>query len=231
MPAGAAAAATVGSAVVGGIAGMNAAGANSQLAQDTAKKNNAAAQDVYKTNTGNLQPFVDTGRTANSALEGLLGIGGDPTAAATAFANYKNSTNYNFVLDQGLNAVKTANAPSFNSSATAKALNNYAQGQAGSALAGYEGILGGLNTTGEGAAGTLGTLGTQYAGQIASNNNAAAGLEANSNIQGANALSGLASGVASGFTSPFVRNAFGGIGASSFSGPPGGVGGENFQGG
>jgi hypothetical protein len=176
---------------------------------------------VYSTNTANEQPFVNAGQTSTTSLEGLLGIGGNPAASSAAFQNYLGSTNYQFQLGQGEDAIKTANAPDFNSGATAKALNNYAQGQAGNALSGYEGMLGGLTNTGAGAANALGQQGEAFAAQTASNNNAAAGLEANSNIQGANALSGLSSGVASGLSglsqNPFVQNAFSGIGNSSFN--------------
>jgi hypothetical protein len=220
VPAGAAAAATVGSSVAGGILGSGAAAANSKLAQQTAAENNQVATGVYQTNTANEQPFVNTGQSANSGLANLLGLNGaSGTAAQTgAFDNYLNSTNYQFQLGQGENAVKTANAPDFNSGATAKALNNYAQGQAGSALGGYESELGGLSTTGANSAGTLGQLGVDEAAQVASNNNAALGVETSANVFGANAATQAAGGVASSLNNPFVQNAFSGIGNSSFGG-------------
>lgn len=142
-----------------------------------------------------MQPFVGTGQSANNALAGLLGTGGDPNASANSFSNYLNSTNYKFQLGQGLQGIEYANAPAFTSGATAKALNNYAQGQAGTALAGYEGMLQGQSNTGEQAGSSLAGVGTNIAGQNASaqNNNAAgqaSGAAGTSNAA-TNALTGL----------------------------------------
>lgn len=157
---------------VGGIAqgviGSNAAGAAAKAGEAAAQQSNQVATNVYNTNTSNLNPYIQTGTNAQNALGGLLGLNGD-TAAQGQFQNYLNSTNYNFQLGQGLQGVQYGNAPALNSGATSKALNNYAQGMAGSALSGYESMLGGLGGQGESAASTLGTLGNQYAGQYASN--------------------------------------------------------------
>lgn len=128
---------------------------------------------------------------------GLLGLGADPAAARRAFDTFRNSTNYDFLLNQGTQAVKTANAPSFNSGATAKALLNYGQGMAGNALAGYEGLLAGQQQLGTQAALGLGSIGVGASGQFSSANNNAAGIAGSAGIYGANtqgsALQGLSS--------------------------------------
>jgi hypothetical protein len=219
MPAGAIGAA---SSIGGAILGNNAAGQATAAAKAAQKANNQVATSVYNTNTGNLQPFVNTGQSATGALGNLLGLNGAAgTAAQTgAFNDYLNSTNYNFQLQQGENAVKTANAPALESGATAKALNNYAQGQAGSALQGYEGLLTGLGSQGVGAASNLGTLGTQYAAQTASNNNNAAGIQIGADYYNANNLNNAFNGIAGAATTsiPAISGAFSGLGSSSF--PP-----------
>lgn len=202
----------IGLAVVGGVAtaGISAI-ATSNAANDEKKaaqtaSNEAAAanantlantQAVTAQTATNLNPTIQQGQTAGSALAGLENLpGSNPAASSTAFNDYLGSTNYQFQLGQGENAIEYANAPAFNSSATAKALNNYAQGQAGSALQGYEGLLTGQQTLGENAAAALGGVGVGGAQIINSSNQGAASQEGTAALAGgaanANALAGLA---------------------------------------
>jgi hypothetical protein len=159
------AAGSIGSAVIG----SNAAKKAAKGSQQAATQANQTATDVYNTNQSNLNPYIQTGTAATNQLAGLLNIGGDQAASQDAFNNYRNSTNYNFVLDQGLKGVATQNAAQYGSGATAKALNNYAQGQAGNSLSGYESMLSGLSSQGLQGASTLGSLGNQYSSQYSSN--------------------------------------------------------------
>lgn len=221
MPAGIGGLVAGASSIAGGIIGSNAAGAAANAANNAAVQGNAILSGVQTTTSNNLQPFVNTGQGANSALAGLLGIGGNPAASEAAFDNYLGSTNYNFLLNQGEQAVDTANAPNFDSGATAKALNNYAQGQAGSALAGYEGMLSGLDTSGIGAASSLGYLSNQNAAAQSGNLLAAAGVQGSADIYGANAMTGALRGLTSassfGGASPVnaVSSALSGLGGGS----------------
>ncbi len=143
-------------------------------------------------------------------------MGGNPQAAQNAFQNYLNSTNYQFQLGQGLQGIEYANAPAFNSGATAKALNNYAQGQAGSALQGYESLLTGQQAYGLQGAGIQGQVGASLAGPYTQSNLAAAGMKGNAAAFGAgsqaNALNNLA-GIFSGAVSQssFGQNALSGF--------------------
>lgn len=211
--------ATVGSSIAGGVIQSGAAHSAAAAANAAAAKANGILQGVQDQTKLNLQPFVDSGQHYNSALEGLLGVGGDPNASRQAFQNYLGSTNYQFRLDQGLNAVKTANAPAFSSSATAKALTQYAEGTAGDALQGYEGLL--QNGVGQGisAGSNLGQLGNQNAGLQSQNLMGAAGVQASADIYGGNALTGALKGVTSGLSS------FGGGVGNALSGMLGGGGG------
>lgn len=181
--------------------GSNAAGDAAQAAQQAAATGNTLLQGATATNTANLQPFIGSGQIYNSALEGLLGVGGNPAASQSAFSNYLGSTNYQFQLGQGEQAIESANAPAFSSGATAKALNNYAQGQAGSALAGYEGLLQTGAAQGESAASVLGVLTNQSALGQSANLNAAAGVTANADIYGSSALTNALRGGVSGLSS------------------------------
>jgi hypothetical protein len=186
MPAAATAAIVGGTSIASGVMNSAAADNANKAAQRASAANLAQAQKVYADTQGNLNPFIQGGQTANTALMGLLGIGGSPEAANNAFNQFRNSTNYNFLLNQGLQGVQSANAQSFNSGATAKALSNYAQGMAGNALAGYMGQLGALGSQGVQAASNLGSLGQNYTQQSAGfRNNAATAAATNANSQAA----------------------------------------------
>lgn len=213
MPVGASIAATAGSAIAQGAAGASAA----KSAKQAADKNLAFNNKVYGDAQGNLQPTIGQGQQAGSALAGLLGIGGDPAASARAFDNFRNSTNYNFLFNQGTNATKTANAPSFNSGATAKALINYGQGMAGNALSGYENMLAGQQGLGAQSALGLAGVGTNIAGQNAAANNSAAGAAGGAAITGANAFGNALAGLNQTFQQNRSESSFGGQqGASAF---------------
>ena len=188
-------------ALAGGVLQSNAAGNASKAAQQAAQQNLQFEQGVYSNAQGNLNPTITEGNQAGGALAGLLGTGGNATASQNAFQNYLNSTNYKFQLGQGEAGITYANAPAFSSGATAKALNNYAQGQAGSALQGYEGLLQGQQGLGVQAGSALAGVGTNIGGQVASANNSAASAIGGADITGANAwmnaLKGIGTGAAS----------------------------------
>lgn len=93
--------------------------------------------------TGNAQHGTD-------AISAMLGLGGDTAGQNQAFDNFRNSTGYNFQMDQGSRAI-TGNAASrglLNSGATLKALNGYGQGMAQQSYGSYMDRLMGLANTG-----------------------------------------------------------------------------------
>ena len=194
--------AAVGSSVAQGVIGSQAAGKSAKAGQRASEAAQRLAAETYATNKANLSPFIQAGTGAQGALSSMLGIGGDQKAQEEAFNRYLGSTNYQFQLGQGLEALKSANAQSFNSGATAKALMGYGQGMAGSALSGYQSMLGGMANQGMNAASNLGSIGTNYAQQGASNI-----------MQGANAQIGGIMGQAN-----YFNNALGNIsqGLTSF---------------
>ena len=211
MPVGATIAA-VGSSVAQGVVGSQAAGKAAKIGQQASAEAQRLAAETYATNKANLSPFIQGGTGATGALSAMLGIGGDQKAQEEAFNRYLGSTNYQFQLGQGLEAVKTAGAPAFSSSATAKALGNYAQGQAGSALAGYQSMLGGLANQGMTAASNLGGIGTNYAQQGASNIMQGANARAGGVLDSANAFNTALGGISQGLTSFGNMGGFRGMG-------------------
>lgn len=203
MPAGIASA-------VGGVAnaiiGSNAAGQASKAIQQGVSQATGFDQSIYNQAQQNLQPFVGYGQTGANALQGLLGIGGNPQAANQAFQNYLKSTPYQFLLNQGLQGQSYLNAPNLFSGATGKAFNNYAQGMAGQAIFPYLNMLQNQQGMGIQAGTNLGNIGTNIAG-----------LNQQALLQGAGSQASLDL-----FRGGQMQNALGGItglfGQSSFGG-------------
>jgi len=173
-------AALAGAGALGGAA-ISAGASNkaSDQASQAAANTLGFQKDVYNQAQGNLNPYITQGQNSNTALAGLLGTGGDQAAANQAFQNYLGSTNYQFQLGQGWQGIQYATAPAFSSGATAKALNNYAQGQAGSALSGYETMLQNQATQGVNAASSLAGTGVNAGSTISSANQANAATQTN----------------------------------------------------
>lgn len=228
MPAGALAAGSAAAGLGGAAIQSSSANSASKAAQNAANNSLNFQKDVYSQAQSNLNPFAQTGQQANSALSNLLGYGGNTEAQGQAFKNYLGSTNYNFVKDQGLQGVEYANAPQFQSSATAKALDTYNTGLAGNALSGYENLLQGQSGQGVQAASALNGVGVGLAGANAQANQYGANAQGQAAAATGNAWSGalnnLGKAASSYSTTP---NAFGGL----FAPDPGqAAGGQAFQG-
>lgn len=188
----------IGIAAVGiGKAALGASAANqaAKAQQQASQQNLQTQQQILGQTTANLQPFVGYGQNAGGALQGLLGIGGNPGAQQQAFQNYLGSTNYNFLLNQGLQGQSYLNASNLYSGATEKALNNYAQGMAGNALQGYEGLLQNQQQMGIGAGSSLGYISSGLAAQEAQARNLAAGAQGSAALYGANQYGNALGGI------------------------------------
>jgi hypothetical protein len=195
------------------IAGSAAAGA----AKSAASQNNALQSEIYSQNSANAQPYIQAGDNANTALQGFLGIGGDPAASKAALDNYLNSTGYQFTRDQGLDAAKSNAASSgmLNSGSTLEALDNYGAGVADQYGQQYEQNLQNVATTGENAAGALAGTGQSYANAVSSNNNSAAAASGNAALSGANSANGLIGNALNAFAYTKGVSSFGGAPNSS----------------
>lgn len=148
------------------------------------------------------------GATSTQNTENQL-LTGDQSSPA--FANYLDSTGYNFQKQQG-EAALTGSAAArgiLNSGATAKALTSYGQNLASTGFNNYLGNLSNLNTqqqntsnTGVNAAGAVGIAGTAGGG------NASSATQAG----GANLANGITSAAGSiGGQSSNILNYFGGV--------------------
>jgi hypothetical protein len=212
----------VGGALISAHATSSAANAASQAAA----ANNALQERIYNSNKAMAQPYVDTGNLANNELSGFLGLGGDPAKINAAFNTYLNSTGYQFARQQGLDAVTQNKAVSglLNSGSAVKALDSYATGLADQYGQQYADNLGTVANRGVNAVGAVTGAGENFANQVSSNNNNAAGIQANAAVAGAATTDTLINGALGNALSAYSTMR----GQSSFGG--GGGGGNAFSG-
>jgi len=185
--------AIVGASIVGAGASIIGAHSASSAASNAANANNALQEQIYNSNKGLEQPFITSGDNAETALNGFLGLGGDPAATQKAFNNYLNSTGYQFNLNQGLDATQQDKAASgmLNSGATLKALDAYGTGLADQYGQQYVGNLQNEVATGANSANALAGEGQNYANAVSSNNNSAATAKGNAALSAAGSINGL----------------------------------------
>lgn len=93
---------------------------------------------------------AQTGLNGTNALSALLGLSGDPSKYQDAFNNYKDSTGYDFMFDEGQRAINgnAAAKGSLQSGATLKALNQYGTNIASTYYNNYLDRLLGLSDSG-----------------------------------------------------------------------------------
>lgn len=155
--------------------------------------NSSSGNQAFNTLLGGLSPQITNGTAASTGLAGLLGIGGDPAAQQHAFDTWKNSTGYQFGLDQGSQAITQNNAAKglLNSGATAKALDTYGQNYANTQFQNYLNPLQSLISSGNSAAGVLSGAGGVSNSNSNSNAQSTGTSLANSyNTSNANSVSG-----------------------------------------
>lgn len=204
-------------AVTGAAITAGATSSASNAASTAAANNNALESQIYNENSANEQPYIQAGDKANTALQGFLGLGGDPAASQAALNNYLNSTGYQFNLQQGEEAAKQNAAASgqLDSGATLKALDQYGTGLADEYGQQYEGDLQGVVGTGAGAANALAGQGQSYANAVSSNNNSAATATGNAALAGSSSVNSLIGNALSAYGTQAGLSSFGGGSGSS----------------
>lgn len=126
---------------------------------------NQSSNQNYGAASSALGGTVGQTGTAASAIAALLGNGGT-AAQQQGFNNYKNSSGYNFDLQQGSNAI-TGNAAAnglLNSGSTLKSLSNYGQNTANNFLQQYIQNQSGLAGLGISANNSINGAGQQSSG-------------------------------------------------------------------
>jgi hypothetical protein len=105
-------------------------------------------------------PLMNTGVKSGNAIADLLGLNGSQ-GQNQAFENWRNSTGYQFGLNQGLESINgnAATQGLMNSGATAKALETYGQNYANTQFGNYNNQLMGLLNGGLSAGNTVASTG------------------------------------------------------------------------
>jgi hypothetical protein len=198
--AGIAAAATVGGAVLSSKSQKKAANTAANAATQNTNANNALARDIYNQNASRLDPYASQGVLASNQINELLGLSPASSGALSAFDKYRQSTGYNFRLNQGTDAINSGYAAGglLQSGAAQKALLRYGQDYGTGAFNDYLGQLGNIRNTGLGAASALAGVGQSFAGQVTTNNNNAADAVANAALLRGTANGQLWQGIAGG---------------------------------
>lgn len=148
--------------VIGGVGSLF--GSHDQEKADKAGAKAALTGYNYLTSGAGAAPensYINTGASANDAEAQLLGLTPITSQTQNGFNNYLNSTGYNFMLNQGTNAI-TGNAASrgiVNSGATAKALTQFGQNLATQNFNNYLGQVGTLAQRGQTGLGQVASAG------------------------------------------------------------------------
>jgi hypothetical protein len=187
-------------AIIGGVAAVggalissHAVSSASNAATGAAAANNALQSQIYQSNKGLIQPYVDRGNTAANTLDAFLGLGGDPAASKAALDDYLNSTGYQFQLSQGVNAISgnRASAGLLDSGGTLKALDTFGQGLAAQSAGAWLDRLTGISNQGVEGVNALAGAGTNFANQVSANNTSAATATGNAALAGAGNVNAL----------------------------------------
>lgn len=191
-----------GASVLGASAQKKAAGKAADVAQSTANQNNALTREIYGNNVGILSPYVNRGNAAGNAFNELLGLGAAAApSAASAFDQYRNSTGYQFRVDEGNKAINQGYAArgQLESGAAMKALQARGQNLATDDFKDYLGLLGNQQGVGLSAGSALAGVGQQYAGTVSANNNMAGQAKGDAYIAGGVANQNMYSGITNAF--------------------------------
>lgn len=205
--------------VVGGLTGGKGAKKAAQIQQQTTREQIAALKENRDFLYGIGRPAIDRGNEAGQLYADFLY--GDPTKAAAALDQYRNSTGYQDLLNTGLNSVKSgAYAGGLrDSGATLKALQARGMSLADQSAQGWLNNLNVLQQTGQNAFGGVAGVGMNTVNGINAANQTAATAAGNAAIIQNNSINrgiqGLFNAGANAFGSSY------GNGGGSFSSPAG----------
>ena len=155
----------------GGLIGGALSLGSSLLGKKSAKSQEAGMRlgfDYLKDNDL-VKQTQEQGQDATGLRGALLGLGGDTQAAEDAFSTFRDSTGYQFQMDQGMAAIEGSRAAKgiLNSGATAKELTKFGQGLGASYFKDFMGMLGQEADAGMSAVQSVGSAGSQAGAGVA----------------------------------------------------------------
>lgn len=181
-------AAVVGSSIISGAMGADAAKSAANRQAESADRATLAQQEAMRQTRADLQPWRASGEAANNRLMAMMGLNGDSY-------DFTNDPSYQFRFNEGQKAVDNSAAArgSTLSGAALKALTKYGQGAASTEYQNQFNRLSGMSGMGQNAAAGQGTASMNFGNSQANNlmeaaNARSAGDVASSNAWG-NALS------------------------------------------
>lgn len=158
--------------IIGGITGGKGAKKAAKIQAQAQREQQAAilANRDYQYSLN--APAINTGNAANDRIAALLNLGGDTAGAQAGFDAFRDSTGYNFRLNQGLGAI---NGRAFaggtgQSGANLKALTQFGQNIGSAEFGNYISQLGGLNAGGANARALVAGVGGTSTGQFVNAN-------------------------------------------------------------
>lgn len=154
----------------------------------------------------NGYPGLQFGQQQQTVQQPAQGQGSAQEAQENAFDVFRNSTGYQFRVNEGADALNSNFAGSgvLRSGAAAKAMEKYRQGQASNEFGNYIGYLSNQQGTGLSGASALAGVGQNYANSVSANNNNAGNAAANAAlIRGQNNPFASALGTIGGFASSY----------------------------
>lgn len=201
--------ATLGSAVIGGVAQSSAASKAAKAQTNAANQANALQQGFFDTTQRNLDPFIATGTSAANKLSQLEGLDNGTGNPANIQSTLQSLPGYQFANTQGLKS--TQNAASARGLGTSgAALKGAANFSTGLANTYYNNLLGGVQATentGANAANGLATAATSTGQGMAANTIGAGAAKAAGDISQGAAVATAANGLPSGLlTAQLLQN-------------------------
>ena len=141
-------------------------GSSKQSSQNQSQQTSNSSNRSYDTLSGSLGSTVGNVNDGTNAIRDLLGLNGGGAQTA-GFDQFRNSSGYNFIQKEGLDAVKgnLSSTGNLNSGAAQKSIAEYSTGLASQFLDRYLQQLTGISNTGLGAAGVLAQAGNTSTSQ------------------------------------------------------------------
>jgi hypothetical protein len=176
---------------VGAAASIGGSMISSGASKSAANDATAAQMNMYNQTRSDLQPFMQGGQNAFSALGNLMGMGG-PQASQNMLAGLQNYPGYQFALQQGQQGLdrSAASRGLLLSGGQLKDSMNYNQGMADQLFGTYFNQLNSLASTGENAAAQTGNAGTSAANGMAASMQNAGNAQAGGIMGATNAIAG-----------------------------------------
>lgn len=142
-------------------------GGSKSKSQQTASAEQKSWNEAYPDIKNQFSGLAGMAGQGGNAMSALLGLGGDPAAQEAAFGNFRDSTGYNFKMNEGTRAITSNNSLKglLHSGSTLRGLTKFGQGLADSSFNDYLSQLLGLTNSGLQAGQLITSAGQKSTGQ------------------------------------------------------------------